>query len=1503
MHISMNAFVAPGRWQRVRANVDTPGRGLEARGTPGAAAAVRRRDLSFGRKTTSILSAGAQERGVTASGSDESSHRDVAASAKIGATGDKRPTRDLDVEAAEAEDESMNIVLPAPGPAAMAQTGSSSTSTSSSGGGGGGGGGGGRGLLSRLARGKGASMLPPRHSRGRSKSTSTGGGDGSAVPSSGNSRSTIRSPAGGSSDPTSLDFAEVSELNDTAPVTGTADEAGIHSDVASGGVVGGNDALLATQTPAAVTVAAAAEGIDEVTVAKTPLLTPASPPPAPSSDGYVAKADCLSSPATIGTGLSSSSGSSSGSSSSHAGGGGGRSSGGKGEEGGVADTLVARLARVVAFVERELLGDPQGIAAAAAVAAVHPDVTRLSHPAPPSSAVQPLELFAEAPMTGRLLARAAAEAAPQRKVTAAPGADEWKLLGGPTPTPLLQLTAGTRDAVPNHLAGIVDRSDIGSSGAGQGTSGQSGGDWDSDSDKSSSRPSAFVADELFRAREQEQLRYKSYLRQFVPRVEPAGSAGRGSSGDQMQNQKQQRRQQQQQRGLSPQTKSRETVGPVDGNSPEDGSSNEELRRALLGEVSYTSDWLQLRTLLNVAREANQLDLRIVAAVFKRAAGLLTKVQGGGSDPEGSGGLPVRSRAPSSGSMRSCVIGSGGAAEDGGSSRTTPVSPVVPTALGPAEVEAYSAFCNRLTAAAVTALERGHAIKTPASVGADADGGHAGSGHGVAQIAYGMGMLQIKSKKLYDAVLRVSGEQLRALAAHRAAAAAVTAAAAAVLARGGTNGSTANGRAPRGRSIFAEMAAQAAVAVNGDGAASTDTAGPPPSRQHRNRRVRTAAAAVPPPPPAEPWTLYDFSDLAWGVALAYGGSSAVEATSNTAADTVAPTAAVVARAPSLPLPDRAWLKALCDATLASLTTCDSTLLWRLLWSMARLSYVPPEEWMRLFLDRVRYSLADFEPQDLCRIAWSLAALEVVPDKLWMRALVGQLHNRLRDLTPDQLVSLYGALARLGYAPRPEVGSGFHAAAVRLMPLMSGSQLAALAYHAASFDRWRPSRSFLAELARAVRPHAAALSPAEASRLLWAWSRSASQQQQLLADLPAQQQQLQPQQRQQLQPQQQGTGGESLPPQLMEVLLDRVLYGMRSGTTDGNDLSMTLWALAVMRRLPGAEWMAVWWRAAADPQVAATFDDTCVAQSLWAAAQLRTLAGPADEAAMYGSSGGGSGGDGESHLSPLPAAAAVATMLSRISGLLRSTSTANLSTTIAALADLQYRPSDAWMTLFAAEARRRLGSETAVNEDHGLIAYGLAVLGWPLEEPWVKELAAGGYRRMAGMGGEALGLFLWGLSQYGWSTDSKRFWNMVFRETGAKWDSCSARSVVLLYCAVADMMPPDMEPPLQWQRQLARSLRLRVPRPPAAALIPEALRAAAGGCLGPSLLRLRGPAAVAAATPGGLHVNLAAAAAAGITSGFQRTRRSALDESLWSSLVYGTNLYGDLKISTELDEDKR
>ncbi len=57
--------------------------------------------------------------------------------------------------------------------------------------------------------------------------------------------------------------------------------------------------------------------------------------------------------------------------------------------------------------------------------------------------------------------------------------------------------------------------------------------------------------------------------------------------------------------------------------------------------------------------------------------------------------------------------------------------------------------------------------------------------------------------------------------------------------------------------------------------------------------------------------------------------------------------------------------------------------------------------------------------------------------------------------------------------------------------------------------------------------------------------------------------------------------------------------------------------------------------------------------------------------------------------------------------------------------------------------------------------IGVLGSSLVCVLLQELAAEGYRRMSSTSGEGLGLLLWALSQYGWTSDSKRFWNTVFR----------------------------------------------------------------------------------------------------------------------------------------------
>ena len=67
-------------------------------------------------------------------------------------------------------------------------------------------------------------------------------------------------------------------------------------------------------------------------------------------------------------------------------------------------------------------------------------------------------------------------------------------------------------------------------------------------------------------------------------------------------------------------------------------------------------------------------------------------------------------------------------------------------------------------------------------------------------------------------------------------------------------------------------------------------------------------------------------------------------------------------------------------------------------------------------------------------------------------------------------------------------------------------------------------------------------------------------------------------------------------------------------------------------------------------------------------------------------------------------------------LSSASCAELSTLVSSLARLRYRPPDAWCQGFLLQAHSRLPA--FVNEDYGLTLYGLACLGVPLEQEWLK-----------------------------------------------------------------------------------------------------------------------------------------------------------------------------------------
>ncbi|KXZ50117.1 hypothetical protein GPECTOR_18g91 [Gonium pectorale] len=503
------------------------------------------------------------------------------------------------------------------------------------------------------------------------------------------------------------------------------------------------------------------------------------------------------------------------------------------------DPLVERLAQVLSYVERELLGRPEEAAVAAATAAVEPGAP-LPPPPLPDPARQPLELFAEPPVTARLLARAAAAEAPRREVASPPSDEDWRLLGGVAPAPAAQ---GLRVAAAQGIRVAAAPPPPGQLAGG---------------------PDADVADAVFLKRVEEQRSYELYLRDIV---------------------------------LQP---------PV---------------------AAAASDWLQLQTLLEAARQERcGSDPQLVAAVFKQAAGLAYSGRAGATDGDGA----VPAVLPPEESMASSSSGPHGRFRSA------------------AEAAAYRAFGQQLAAAGVAAL-----IPAPGLPGRSGRGGRGGrgasisssrrgSGREVAQIAYGMGMLQLGSRELYDAVLHAAGEQLAALAAGRRGSAAVTAAAAAAL-KGGSPLSSGSLVAQMLRTASASaMGGEAAGPGPGPGsdalaAASAARAGLVVGRRRERQRTAhgatgMAAAGATSAWVPEPWTASDFANLAWGVATAHAGSGGSGAGGGgTSAEAVRP----------LPRPDPSWLAALCDANWEALGEAAPAQLWGLMWSLARLAHVPPE----------------------------------------------------------------------------------------------------------------------------------------------------------------------------------------------------------------------------------------------------------------------------------------------------------------------------------------------------------------------------------------------------------------------------------------------------------------------------------------------------------------------------------------------------------------------------------
>lgn len=118
------------------------------------------------------------------------------------------------------------------------------------------------------------------------------------------------------------------------------------------------------------------------------------------------------------------------------------------------------------------------------------------------------------------------------------------------------------------------------------------------------------------------------------------------------------------------------------------------------------------------------------------------------------------------------------------------------------------------------------------------------------------------------------------------------------------------------------------------------------------------------------------------------------------------------------------------------------------------------------------------------------------------------------------------------------------------------------------------------------------------------------------------------------------------------------------------------------------------------------------------------------------------------------------LAVVSARLPTFSCSELSAVAAALADLRYRPPDAWLLPFAEEARARLpGFELS---HLGPLVYGMASLGTPLDDDWLEAFGRECVRKLgASREGESLGLMLWGMAMYDVMPDARKWWEPFYR----------------------------------------------------------------------------------------------------------------------------------------------
>ena len=96
----------------------------------------------------------------------------------------------------------------------------------------------------------------------------------------------------------------------------------------------------------------------------------------------------------------------------------------------------------------------------------------------------------------------------------------------------------------------------------------------------------------------------------------------------------------------------------------------------------------------------------------------------------------------------------------------------------------------------------------------------------------------------------------------------------------------------------------------------------------------------------------------------------------------------------------------------------------LWSLAKLSHVPPAHWVSRFLRAAALQLPMFSSQTFSCVLYSLARLKQQPDGQWLRLVLEHAGARMGEFTGQGLANMVYGVALMGYSPSNAWMDKFH-----------------------------------------------------------------------------------------------------------------------------------------------------------------------------------------------------------------------------------------------------------------------------------------------------------------------------------------------------------------------------------------------------------------------------------------------------------------------------------------------